>query len=163
MMDIEPNEASAKVEDKSQKLKDSTKVSWNTSRTSVSAESIEKVTKRLKKSTGGGSQQITPWMIRQAVEGSTNGSCALVIVNLSNRMANGDFNKIAGSAFSMMRSVALWKNKEKTAVRPIGVGDALKGVITRAHCDQIRSVVSELVEQNQLGMLKEDTKQECIP
>ena len=34
------------------------------------------------------------------------------------------------------------------------MGDALKGVITRAHCDQIRSVVSELVEQNQLGMLK---------
>jgi len=72
-------------------------------------------------------------MIKPAVEGSTNGSCALVIVNLSNRMANGDFDKMAGSAFSMMRSVALWKNKDKISVRPIGMGDALKGVMTRVH------------------------------
>ena len=128
--------------------------SKNAARTSVTADSIEKVIKRLKKSTGGGPQQITPWMIRQAVEGSTNGSCALVIANLSNRMANGDFNNVAGSAFSMMRSVALWKNKRKTAVRPIGMGDALKGVMTRAHCDQIRELVADYVERNQFGMMK---------
>ena len=113
----------------------------------MSSESIEKVVKRLNKSTGGGPQQITPWMIRQTVEGSTDGSCALVIANLSNRMANGDFDSVAGSAFSIMRSVALWKNKEKTSVRPIGMGDALKGVMIRAHCDIIGSKVANIVER----------------
>ena len=93
-------------------------------------------------------------MIKQGVEGSTNGSCALVMANLSNRMANCDFDKVARSAFSMMRSVALWKKKDKTSVRPIGMGDALKGVMTRFHCDQVRSIVAEMVERNQLGMLK---------
>ena len=62
-MDIEHNEAPSEVEDYFQKLKDPIKVIENTSQTSVSAKSIEKVTKRLKKSTGGGRQQITPWMI----------------------------------------------------------------------------------------------------
>ena len=85
------------------------------------------------------------------MEGSTNGSCALVIAN---RMANGDFDKVAGSAFSMMRSVALWKSKEKISVRPIGMGDALKVVMTRADCDQSGEIVGDLVERHQLGMMK---------
>ena len=66
------------------------------SRTFVNSDDIEKATKRIKKSTGGGPQQITPWLIKQAVEGSVNGSCALTITKLSNRMANGDFSTITG-------------------------------------------------------------------
>ena len=69
-------------------------------------------------------------------------------------MANGDFDTVIGGAFSIMKSVALWKNKAKTAVRPIGIGDALKGVMTRAHCDQIRLHVADLVERHQLGMMR---------
>ena len=38
------------------------------------------------------------------------------------------------------------KAKTKTSVRAIGIGDALKGVIPRAHCDQIRQLVSGMVE-----------------
>ena len=68
-------------------------------------------------------------------------------------MSNGDFSTLTGRAFGMMRSIALWKNKGKTEVRPIGIGDALKGVITRAHCDQIRNLVAEFVENDQLGMM----------
>ena len=117
-------------------------------------ENIEKTVKRLKKSTGGGPQQITPWMIRQAVEGSPNGSCSLVIAKLSNCMVNGKYDTVLGSAFSIMKSVALWKNKEKTSVRPIGIGDALKGIMTRAHCDQIRLHVTDVVEKHQLGMMR---------
>ena len=83
-------------------------------------------------------------MLRQAVEGSTNGSCSLAIAKLSNRMAKGDFDRISGHAFSMMRSVALWKNKEKTSVRPIGIGDALKRMIVRAHCEHVRIMMEEL-------------------
>ena len=52
--------------------------------THISSEDIEKAVKRIKKSTGGGPQQITPWMLKQAVEGSSNGSCSLAIAKLSN-------------------------------------------------------------------------------
>ena len=93
-------------------------------------------------------------MLKQAVEGSTNGSCALIIAKLSNRMAAGDFTRETGRAFSMMRSVALWKSKDKKAVRPIGVGDALKRVIVRAHCNRVRLLVSDLVGKWQLGVMK---------
>ena len=34
------------------------------------------------------------------------------------------------------------------------MGDALKGVMTRAHCDQVRAIVSNLVERHQFGMMK---------
>ena len=94
--------------------------------------------KTISKSTGGGPQQITPWMLKQAVECSTDGSCALVIAKLSNRMSNGDFDGMTGRAFSMMRSVALWKNKSQTSVRPFGIGGALKRIIVKAHCAQVK-------------------------
>ena len=93
-------------------------------------------------------------MVRQAVKASVNGSCSLTIAKLSSRKANGDFNRLSGRAFSMMRSIALWKCKEKNAVRPIGIGEALKGIMTRAHCDQVRTLVADFVEKDQLGMMK---------
>ena len=82
--------------------------------THFSSDDIEKAVKRIKKSTGGGPQQITPWMLKQAIESSQNDSCSLAIPKLSNRMAKGDYDRVTGRAFSMMRSVALSKTKEKT-------------------------------------------------
>ena len=82
--------------------------------THISSYAIEKAVKRIKKSTGGGPQQITPWMLKQAIESSQNDSCSLAIAKLSNRMAKGDYDRVTGRAFSMMRSVALSKTKEKT-------------------------------------------------
>ena len=120
----------------------------------VTSEDIAGAVKRLRKSAGGGPQQITPWMLKQAVEGSTDGSCALMIAKLSNRMAAGDFSRVSGRAFSMMRSVALWKSKDKKAVRPIGVGDALKRIIVRAHSNRVRPVLLDLVGKWQLGLMK---------
>ena len=77
-----------------------------------------------------------------------------MIAKLSNRMSNGDFDIIIGRAFSMMRSVALWKNKSKTSVRPIGIGDALKRIMTKAHCAQVRQLLADTVEKHQLGVTK---------
>ena len=93
-------------------------------------------------------------MLRQAIQYSSNGSCSLSIAKLSNRMAKGDFDKVSGRAFSMMRSVALWKDKEKTSVRPIGIGDALKRIIVRAHCDHVRVLIEELVWKHEFGLMK---------
>ena len=123
-------------------------------KTFVVAQDIESAVKKMKKSVGGGPQQITPWMIKQAVEGSENGSCSLVIAKLSNRMANGDFGRVSGRAFGMMRSIALWKTKEKSSVRPIGIGDALKRVIVKAHSNLVKPIVDELVDKLQLGVMK---------
>ena len=75
--------------------------------TRESPEDIEKVAKRIKRCTSGGPQQMTPWMLRQAIEGSANGSCSLTIAKLSNRIDTGDFDRVSGRAFSMMRYVAL--------------------------------------------------------
>ena len=93
-------------------------------------------------------------MMKQAIENCENRSCPLVIAKLSNRMAKGDFQTISGRAFSMMRSVALWKTNEKTSVRPIGIGSALKRVIIKAHASLMKLLVSELVDKYQLGVMK---------
>ena len=134
-MEIKEEEIESENTEERQDSENADRWSETAARTSVTSDSIEKVVRRLKKSTGGGPQQINPWMVKQAVESSIDGWCALVIAKLSNRMANGDFDRVTGRAFSMMRSVALWKDKGKTSVRPIGIGDALRRAIVRAHCD----------------------------
>ena len=72
-------------------------------------------------------------MSKQAVKCSTDCSCALVIEKLSNRMSYGDLDGVTSRAFSMMRSVALWKHKSQTSVRTIGIGGALKRIIVKTH------------------------------
>ena len=69
-------------------------------------------------------------------------------------MANGDFGRVSGRAFGMMRSIALWKTKDKNSVRPIGIGDALKRVIVKAHCHHVKLIVDELVDKYQLGVMQ---------
>ena len=73
-MDIDSNEPlefnTLTVDERAARWRDESKA-----RTSVTSEAIEVKVKRLRKSTGGGPQQISPWMIKQAVEGSANGSC----------------------------------------------------------------------------------------
>ena len=68
----------------------------NASRTHINSEAIRIAVKDVKKSTGGGPQQITPWMLIKAIEHSTDGSCTLLIARLSNRMLNGEFDGAAG-------------------------------------------------------------------
>ena len=124
---LEETEAEMKEEEKTHSSEETTRwLEENKVHTHVTSEDIEQAVMRIKKSTGAGPQQITPWMLRQAVENSTNRSCALAIAKLSNRMAKGDFGRISGRTFSMMRSAALWKSKDKTSVRPIGIRDVLK-------------------------------------
>ena len=123
-------------------------------RTCVNADDIETAVKKIKKSAGGGPQQITPWMLKQAIESSENRACQLVIAKLSNRMSKGDFGTVSGRAFSMMRSVALWKTNSKTSVRPIGIGGALKRVFVKAHCNLVKSLLHELVDKYQLEVMK---------
>ena len=50
--------------------------------------------------------------------------------------------------------MALWKNAEKTKVRPISGGVALRKLIVKAHCDQVREELIEHVGDSQLGVMK---------
>ena len=125
-LDIDDDEAEMEIEDKDDDFTSKDRHDWdptddekrwleeNNVHTRISHEDITKAAMRIKRSTGACHQQITPWMLRQAIESSTNGSCSLAIAKLSNRMAKGDFDRVSGRAFSMMRSFALWTDKEKS-------------------------------------------------
>ena len=85
---IEQKEECAEDDEKERETREEKATRWleeNSSRTFIKAESVEIAVKRIRKSTGGGPKQITPWMLKQAVESSTDGSCALMIAKLSNR------------------------------------------------------------------------------
>ena len=79
---------------------------------------------------------------------------AKLIAVLSNRIAKGDFSTVIGRITCACWTVALWKNDAKTKVRPISGGGALKKLIVKAHCDQVREELVELVGDSQLGVLK---------
>ena len=63
-------------------MKLSSLLSDRSARKFIVQEDIKAAVKTMKKSVGEGPQQITPWMIKQAVECSENGSCPLVIAQL---------------------------------------------------------------------------------
>ena len=78
-MDIEAEAILPEIEEERCRFKDTDRWSKTAAHACTTPSSIEKVIKNLKKFTGRGPQQITPRLIRQQVEGSTNGLCALVI------------------------------------------------------------------------------------
>ena len=61
-----------------------------------------------------------------AIDASPNGSCAWVIASLSNRIFRGDFDSSIGRLSVLLGLQLLWKNPEKTDIRPISGCDALR-------------------------------------
>ena len=39
-------------------------------------------------------------------------------------------------------------------VPPIAIGDAYKRISVRAHCDQVRTLIEELVEKYEIGLMR---------
>ena len=66
----------------------------------------------------------------------------------------GDFGRVSGRAFGTMKSIALWKTKEKTPVRHIGTGHVLKKVLVKSYNNRVEFLVEDLVEKYQLGVTK---------
>ena len=110
-------------------------------RTQGNAENIVRVAGLKKSSTRGEVQCIIP-------------NLAKLIAVLSNRIANGDFSVVIGRITCVAWTVALWKNAEKTKVRPISCGGALRKLIVKAHCDQVREELVAHVGNSQLGVMK---------
>ena len=50
--------------------------------------------------------------------------------------------------------IALYKDDKRKDVRPISVGCALRRLLTKAYCAQIRGIITSHVQNTQLGVLK---------
>ena len=92
--------------------------------------------------------------MRQAIEASPQGECARAIAALSNRVAQGEFSNIVGKISCATWTVALWKDSAKTKVRPVSGGGALRKLIVKAHCDQVKEQLKDIVGDTQLGVLE---------
>ena len=117
--------------------------------TRVLEEDILRLARGARQSTRGGVQQITPQVLKIAIEASINGSCAWVIASLSDRISRGDFNSSIGRLQCFAWTAALWKNPEKTDIRPISCGDALRKLMVKAHSDQAREELFDHVGKRQ--------------
>ncbi len=99
----------------------------------VTAEDIKKSTKTIHRGTAGGLQQVTPWLIRRAVESDTNDETATLLAHLATRLGRGDFNPITGEQVAAGRLIPLFKNAAKKATRPVVVGASLRRLLTKAY------------------------------
>ena len=98
---------------------------------SIETESIYESVAKIQRSKAGGLQQITPWLLRRAVQHSRDGSCAKVMARLATRWGLGHFSLLCGELMAAARMIGLWK-KDKD-VRPIAIGSALRRIISKAH------------------------------
>ena len=90
--------------------------------------------------------------MRQAIEASPQGDCARAIAGLSNRISKGDFSNIVGRITCVARTVALWKDSASTKVRPVSGGGALRKIIVKPHCAQVKEQLRDIVGDNQVGV-----------
>ena len=102
----------------------------------------------------GGLDQSSPWT--WAIAHSTGHRLAKVVARIANRSLRGHYSKGCGEVFASCRLIALYKDKKRIKVRPIGVGGALRRLITKAVTRAVRSHVDALLaDSNQLGVLKD--------
>ena len=93
-------------------------------------------------------------MLKVAMTSSNNSRAPFYAAKLTNRWANGDYSLAIGELSAMCKLVALWKDKTRTDVRPVGIGGALRRLLTKTYCSQIKSQFRLLVGDHQLGVLK---------
>ena len=86
---------------------------------------------------------ITPWLLRRAVEASTNFHCAAIIARVVISWGNGNFNPFMGALTAGGRAIGLWKNKNKSDVRPICLEGALRNGLP-----EVRERVLDLVNDH---------------
>ena len=120
----------------------------------VTAENILSAAKSARRLTSGGLQQITPWHLKRALLADTNQAGAIAASRLATRWARGDFSSSLGELVAEAQLIALYKDSTKTDVRPVGVGCALRRLLTKAYCAKTRAQILAHVDRSQLGVLK---------
>ena len=94
---------------------------------------------KAKRTVSGGLQQITPWMLKVAMTATNNSRAPFYAAMLTNRWAKGDYSLAIGELCAMSKLVALWKDDARTDVRPVGIGGALRRLLTKTYCSQIKT------------------------
>ena len=117
-------------------------------------EDILSAAKSARRLTSGGLQQITPWHLKRALLADTNKAGAIAASRLATRWARGDFSSSLGELVAEAQLIALYKDKTKTDVRPVGIGCAMRRLLTRAYCAKTKEQIIAHVGKSQLGVLK---------
>ena len=120
----------------------------------MNPDTIESAALEAKKSSSGGLDQITPWLLRRAVETGLNHRVAIIIARIATRWGKGDFSPVVGELAAGGRLIGLYKNEAKTDIRPIVVGSALRRLICKAFAREVRNKLHALVSNHQLGVLQ---------
>ena len=123
----------------------------------VTAEEVLAAAKESVKGTTGGLDQLTPWILRRAIEASPGNRLAKVVARIANRTAAGHYSDLGGEIFGACRLIALYKDKNRKKVRPIGIGigAALRRLIAKVLARAVRPRFNDLLaDHNQLGVLK---------
>ena len=104
--------------------------------------------------TSGGLQQISPWLLKRAILEDTTNDCATIAGQVVTRWGRGDFSTALVELVAESKLIALYKDDQKTDVRPMRVGCSLHRLLTRAYCSQIREIIISHVQASQIGVLK---------
>ena len=120
----------------------------------INKEQILAAAKKAKRMTSGGIQQITPWLLKRAFIEDTTDDCAMTAAQVATRWGRGDFSSALGELVAESKLIALYKDDRRKDVRPVSVGCSLRRLLTRAHCAQIRDIITSHVKSSQIGVLK---------
>ena len=120
----------------------------------IKAEQILSASKKAKRLTSGGLQQISPWLLKRAFIEDTSLECATIAGQVATRWGRGDFAAELGELAAESQLIALYKDDKRKDVRPISVGCALRRLLTRAYCTQIRGFIRSHVQATQIGIMK---------
>ena len=114
----------------------------------IKADQILTAAKKAKRLTSGGLQQISPWLLGRALSEDTTVECATIAAQVATRWGRGDFTAVLGELVAESQLIALYKDEKRRDVRPISVGCALRRLLTRAYCSQIRGLISSHVQEH---------------
>ena len=105
-----------------------------------------------RRSTASGLQQITPWLLRRAVENSTNHGVARALAQLATRWGNGELGSLVGALTASGRLLGLFKDEHKKDVSPIVISGSLRRLLTRAYTGGLKAKLRALTADHQLGV-----------
>ena len=78
----------------------------------------------------------------------------MIAGRLCTRWGRGDLSQLIGELTAEGRLLGLFKNKQKSEVRPICISGALRRLLCRAYLASLTNQIHDLVSDHQLGVKK---------
>ena len=128
----------------------------------VKAQDILNAISKIRRTTAGGLNGITPWQYRKAIEHSPSNSLANTLAGLANRVGENHFSQSIGAQWASGRLIPLIQRenacqegkKPKLKLRPIVVGDTARRILVRAYDTKVKQDVTAICSNHQLSVLK---------